>query len=729
MNYRQKMVQQQFLNNEEAVIKRLTQVYTQSLKDCTAKAAQFQAQIDELTAVYDTLEDEAEKEVMKSRIRSKIYQKQYQDAMQKQFGDILDDMHKKNYETVAEYLEGCYDEGFMGALYDLQGQGIPLSFPIDQEAVTRAVQLDSKISEGMYRHLGEDVSQLKKHITAQVSRGISTGMTFEAMAQQLRFKMIGTYNNPGGSLAYALRIARTEGHRIQVQSTMDACHKAKEKGADVVKQWDSTLDAKTRTSHQKVDGEVRELDKPFSNGLMFPGDPDGGAAEVINCRCALLQRGKWELDGGFTKMNNFTKQLESFESPEDYAEFKKSFFSKENRQYMNYVSKMEEKYGTKNFAKILDAMDTREYNHYSKLLEGNPVFNKKATTEKITFVPAKTIEEAEATIKAFVDDTQWGAMGISYSGISVKSANAVNEALVKLYDTFNLDKLGGVYVAKGNTKLGKQISNATAAYSPVRKTLLLNNNAMKNLDDVVKSKAEELRLIALYKENPSNLVFKTDRARKTVEASLISGRATVADDIADAINHEMGHSIERAVAKSSKFDSIKNNMSKYAPNVSGYATIDTSEYIAESFTSYLKGEKVIDPDLREVFESFKKGKTGAKALLSADELKNLDKIGNSSIILSDRQFGHKIGKHTKEYGLDPSKPEDRDKMLSIITDIVENNDEVVKGNWRDQAGVSSFYIKGEDVVVVNAANEFVTILKEGVNNNARVKEARKRKVY
>lgn len=380
MNYRQKMVQQQFLNNEEAVIKRLTQVYTQSLKDCTAKAAQFQAQIDELTAVYDTLEDEAEKEVMKSRIRSKIYQKNYQEAMQKQFGDILDDMHKKNYETVAEYLEGCYDEGFMGALYDLQGQGIPLCFPIDQEAVTRAVQLDSKISEGMYQHLGEDVSQLKKHITAQVSRGISTGMAFEAMAQQLRFKMIGTYNNPGGSLAYALRIARTEGHRIQVQSAMDACHKAKEKGADVVKQWDSTLDAKTRTSHQHVDSEVRELDKPFSNGLMFPGDPDGGAAEVINCRCALLQRARWAIDDGFTKMNNFTKQLESFESPEDYAEFKKSFFSKENRQYMNYVSKMEEKYGTKNFAKVLDAMDTREYNHYSKLLEGNPVFNKKVLT-------------------------------------------------------------------------------------------------------------------------------------------------------------------------------------------------------------------------------------------------------------------------------------------------------------------------------------------------------------
>jgi len=77
---------------------------------------------------------------------------------------------------------------------------------------------------------------------------------------------------------------------------MDACYKAKAKGADMVKQWDSTLDSRTRESHAIVDGEIRELDEKFSNGLMFPGDPSGGAAEVINCRCALLQRAKWALD-------------------------------------------------------------------------------------------------------------------------------------------------------------------------------------------------------------------------------------------------------------------------------------------------------------------------------------------------------------------------------------------------------------------------------------------------
>lgn len=75
-------------------------------------------------------------------------------------------------------------------------------------------------------------------------------------------------------------------------------------------------------------------------------------------------------------MNNFTKQLESFESPEAYEEFKKGFFSKENRDYMKHVQRMEEKYGTKNFEKVLDSMNDREYDHYSKLLKNNPMLNK-----------------------------------------------------------------------------------------------------------------------------------------------------------------------------------------------------------------------------------------------------------------------------------------------------------------------------------------------------------------
>jgi uncharacterized protein with gpF-like domain len=37
-----------------------------------------------------------------------------------------------------------------------------------------------------------------------------------------------------------------------------------------------------------IDGEQVAIDKPFSNGLMFPGDSAGGPGEVCNCRCTIM---------------------------------------------------------------------------------------------------------------------------------------------------------------------------------------------------------------------------------------------------------------------------------------------------------------------------------------------------------------------------------------------------------------------------------------------------------
>ena len=100
------------------------------------------------------------------------------------------------------------------------------------------------------------------------------------------------------SMDKAITIARTEGHRIQEESRNEARHKAKEAGADIVKQWDSTLDSRTRPTHQKLDGQIRELDEPFEvNGMkaMYPSG-FGKAKEDINCRCVCLQRARWALD-------------------------------------------------------------------------------------------------------------------------------------------------------------------------------------------------------------------------------------------------------------------------------------------------------------------------------------------------------------------------------------------------------------------------------------------------
>lgn len=41
-------------------------------------------------------------------------------------------------------------------------------------------------------------------------------------------------------------------------------------------------------NHRAVDGQVVNIGEPFNNGLRYPNDPDGPAAEVINCRCVAV---------------------------------------------------------------------------------------------------------------------------------------------------------------------------------------------------------------------------------------------------------------------------------------------------------------------------------------------------------------------------------------------------------------------------------------------------------
>ena len=157
------------------------------------------------------------------------------------------------------------------------------------EDAVRATLVDSKVSGGIYKRLGIEVAGLKKAITQEISRGIASGLGYGDIARNLA-------NATGAPFSRTKTIARTEGHRIQQASAAGAQQAAKDRGADVVKQWDAALDGKTRPSHRQVDGEIRELDEKFSNGLMYPGDPNGPASEVINCRCTSDTRARWALD-------------------------------------------------------------------------------------------------------------------------------------------------------------------------------------------------------------------------------------------------------------------------------------------------------------------------------------------------------------------------------------------------------------------------------------------------
>jgi hypothetical protein len=88
----------------------------------------------------------------------------------------------------------------------------------------------------------------------------------------------------------AVRNARTAVTSAENKGRMDMLHDAEEKGVKAEKGWLAAHDARVRESHAQVDGEFVGIDKEFSNGLQFPGDPDGRPEEVYNCRCTLVYK-------------------------------------------------------------------------------------------------------------------------------------------------------------------------------------------------------------------------------------------------------------------------------------------------------------------------------------------------------------------------------------------------------------------------------------------------------
>lgn len=66
---------------------------------------------------------------------------------------------------------------------------------------------------------------------------------------------------------------------------------SQETGRDFEKVWLSTIDDRTRETHVTADGQRVPVDQNFQVGgfdLDYPGDPDGPAEEVIQCRCTML---------------------------------------------------------------------------------------------------------------------------------------------------------------------------------------------------------------------------------------------------------------------------------------------------------------------------------------------------------------------------------------------------------------------------------------------------------
>ena len=299
------------LNSEKAVLKALEAHYKAALRSINTRIAELLGRND-------------------ANLPHVIRRVEYQRMVRQQVKAALDMLHAKEYETISAYLDEAYREAFVGAVYNQHSQDMPVIVSIDQDAAIKAVTIDSKLKTSLYDSLGVDVTKLKNTIAAEITRGIASGMLYDDIIRNISDASLIT-------LKRARTIVRTEAGRVQEQATMDEAIKAKQAGADVVKQWSAIRDGKTRDSHRKLDGQIRELDEYFEvdgHKAMHPHG-FGRADEDINCRCTMLTRARAALDADELKLMQeraaahglLVKDVKGFEEAKvkDFADFKKKY--------------------------------------------------------------------------------------------------------------------------------------------------------------------------------------------------------------------------------------------------------------------------------------------------------------------------------------------------------------------------------------------------------------------
>lgn len=121
----------------------------------------------------------------------------------------------------------------------------------------------------------------KRWIAREVSIGEAAGKSTGEIARQLRKS--GKFNK-----MRAIRIARTEVHMASNFATQKAVESTR---LETEKEWVAFIDDRTRDSHVVMNGKRVAMKDDFLVGgarMQYPGDPRGGARNVIHCRCVLL---------------------------------------------------------------------------------------------------------------------------------------------------------------------------------------------------------------------------------------------------------------------------------------------------------------------------------------------------------------------------------------------------------------------------------------------------------
>jgi hypothetical protein len=207
--------------------------------------------------------------------------------LSKQINDVTKRLNDNKTEVINKGLSNQYEESYYRSAHDIEQEinafaGYAL---LSATAVEIAVQLPIDkltLNERLRKHR----TAVTKLIRDELTLGFIKGESFQQISKRIK----GVLENDAKK---AIRVARTEGHRIQETANFDAANFADEQGVNIRKIWLSTLDHRTRDAHQELDMVEKGMNEDFVSKAGGKGKHPGqlnNAADDVNCRCRLIKK-------------------------------------------------------------------------------------------------------------------------------------------------------------------------------------------------------------------------------------------------------------------------------------------------------------------------------------------------------------------------------------------------------------------------------------------------------
>lgn len=277
----------------DEIEKELKEIYATAQKELAKKAEaymnKFIAEDEKQRKLLDT--GKLTEKEYQQWLKKKVMSGQRFTKMKEQCAEQLTHANEIALDHINDKMADVYAVSYNALEKDVKGLSGYSFHIVSPDTVKTLAGRDSSLLPYKKLDPAKDIPWNMKAINSEVLQGVLQGESVKAITKRV-FGYTTQSGKDQAEIAHKMQVAAARTAQTLITAAenkgrQDSYDRAEKDGVIIEKEWIATIDHATRDSHRDLDGTSVPEDKPFDNGLMYPGDPSGRAEEVYNCRCTM----------------------------------------------------------------------------------------------------------------------------------------------------------------------------------------------------------------------------------------------------------------------------------------------------------------------------------------------------------------------------------------------------------------------------------------------------------